>query len=1543
MVCVKSNRLIESLSRSFYLFLFVLAGLTSTGASAATAWVDVTSGFSVSMTRPTLYNRTSDYVIYLTLTNTSSQPVDVPLRMLYTNVQPSRSGAFIKSPVTGTNTAGVPYLDLAAYVGTSLAAGASSSKIMVLISNAGRSTPQFVPVIEQQQTTGPADRDGDGVPDTTDVFPDDPTEWADLDGDGIGDNADLDRDGDGISNAYETQVGTNPDDATSFPPDLDKDGIPDVVDSDRDGDGISNDNEVQAGTNPDDPASFPVDTDNDGIPDSLDDDIDGDGVINAQDKFPNDPAESSDLDLDGIGDNADIDRDGDGYTNDVDVFPNNGLEWLDLDMDGVGDNGDPDIDGDGVYNSLDAFPNDVSESLDTDGDGIGDNSDPDIDGDGVLNDADLYPTDKNESADSDGDGIPDNADTDRDGDGVPNDSDAYPDDASRSSLPIVTIDTPKTLTTVGSTPTTVTGTVDTTATSFTVNGVVVVPQNGQWTADVTLDEGLNTIVARMVDTDGIASTASIALSLDLTPPYMTIESHTDGQVVYTDKVSISGLVNDIVRGTIAENQATVSVNGVIAAVSNRSYLAENITLTEGDNIITVEGTDAVGNTATTSITIKYVVPVGQKLILSSGQNQSGEINSTLAAPLVIQVLDGANQPIVGKNVVFRVIQGSGVIGVGTALEGRSALVKTDANGQAKTTFKLGQRAGLGNHKVRARVVGYQDEIVFFASATPAIGDKMSVNSGNNQRAGIFQPLPAPFVVSVTDSGANVIEGARVRFDVISGGGKFQNGLDSIEITTDTDGRASAQLTLGGVTGLDAQTVTATLIDAPPGESITSGFSASGFIPGEPAKTSISGLVLDNQDNPLAGVTIRVDGTTRQAVADARGAFKIDQVPVGPVHLLIDGSTATAEGEYPTLSQNIVTVSGVDNPLAAPIYLVKLNTENSVYAGLEDVEITLAEVPGFKLEIAAGSVTFPDGSKEGNISVTTVNASKVPMAPPNGMQPQFIVTIQPAGAKFDPPAPLTLPNVDGHAPGAQVEMFSYDHDLEEFVAIGLGTVSKDGTLIKTNPGVGVIKAGWHCGAQPGGDGCCEGPGACNDYCSKPSGGRCDSGCEVDTEKPLQQQVPFNCQQETCGGSKDDPSDIPQDQPNDCIDEVCVGPPAPDDSETPTADCTECKGGSAQQITEHVQKRSQKPDDCVVLFCDGVDEPAPYEDAKNQIPNNCQKELCDGSSKPDDSDDPDEECKSCQGGELLPDTNKERPASQQTQGDCKVLMCDDTSKPLLSDKPNTLPEDYCKTCSDTGVVADTSKDGTPLPNDKCKECNNGGIDEVELASISGEKSASFPGAISSKVQAVASKIGLTLDNPTFKLTGTIGECCDAATGKKPLGSKYSVSGSATMSTGRKYLKVYPPTPDLKVAVGIDTFLATVLVEVEVGGGIYVSAELSFGGTIGMDANLCEDRVCVTAAGGVSFTPQFSGRVFANSCLETDSIFTSPTRFCSGASAEAGLVWEIFGGLEYNSCGTPALTGGLINKGVTGFVEVSAEIEVDGRKYTESLKLSVGPYFK
>ena len=974
------------------------------------------------------------------------------------------------------------------------------------------------PAGEAVDTNGCADSqkdtDADGVMDNLDQCPATPAGEA-VDTNGCGDSQ-KDTDADGVMDNLDQCPATPAGEA------VDTNGCADSQ-KDTDTDGITDNLDQCLAT----PAGAAVDangcadsqkdTDADGVTDNLDQcpatptnaavdangcadsqkDTDADGVADSLDQCPTTPANEA---VDATGCPVSTDDDNDGVLNANDQCPATEPNTP------VGADGcDPtqrDTDGDGILDINDAFPNDPSESNDLDGDGIGDNADTDRDGDGVPNATDLFPDNSSESTDLDNDGIGDNADTDRDGDGVPNEQDAFPDDVARSTLPTITIDTPTTLTTVGASPVHITGTVEGSPISLTVNSAPVAITNGAFQADVALEEGFNTITARMENAEGIVSTASISVSMDLTPPYLTIESHEDAQIVHTDSVTITGLVNDIVRGTIEDDQAVVTVNGVTASIANRSFMAQNVPLQTGNNTITVQGVDQVGNSGQYSISLTYQPLVGRYLEIVGGQNQSAAINSELAAPLSLKVLDDADQPVANKNVVFRVIQGSGQVGMNTPLEGQGYLATTDSNGIATTEFRLGQRAGTGNHKVRARVVGWEDEAIFYATATTALGNKLSVNTGNNQRGGIHQPLPAPFVVAVTDEGANVVHGARVRFDVSSGGGHFQNDTQSIEVLTDSDGRATAHMTLGAVTGLDKQRVTATLLDVQLDTEggtpiITSGFTASGFVPGDPGQTTISGVVLDNQDNPLPGVTVRVDHTTRQAVADAEGQFKIENVPVGPVHLIADGSTATVEGEFPALSYNIVTVSGVDNPLSAPIYMVKLNMETAKWAGAEDVVITLPEVPGFKLEIPAGSVTFPDDSTEGFVSVTAVNSSKVPMAPPNGMQPQFIVTIQPTGALFDAPAKLTLPNVDSHVPGAQVEMFSYDHDLEEFVAIGLGTVSKDGTTITTNPGVGVVKAGWHCGAQPNSSGACS-----SDDCSAGgaqcapggSGGDPDEDCE-----------------------------------------------------------------------------------------------------------------------------------------------------------------------------------------------------------------------------------------------------------------------------------------------------------------------------------------------------------------------------------------------------------------------------------------------------------------
>ena len=75
------------------------------------------------------------------------------------------------------------------------------------------------------------DCDDDGTTDDTDAFPIDATETSDMDGDGIVDNTDDDRDGDGLSNAWDAC----PDDSSGHR--HYGDGACDESDTDDDGDG----------------------------------------------------------------------------------------------------------------------------------------------------------------------------------------------------------------------------------------------------------------------------------------------------------------------------------------------------------------------------------------------------------------------------------------------------------------------------------------------------------------------------------------------------------------------------------------------------------------------------------------------------------------------------------------------------------------------------------------------------------------------------------------------------------------------------------------------------------------------------------------------------------------------------------------------------------------------------------------------------------------------------------------------------------------------------------------------------------------------------------------------------------------------------------------------------------------------------------------------------------------------------------------------------------------------------------------------------------
>jgi hypothetical protein len=165
------------------------------------------------------------------------------------------------------------------------------------------------------------------------------------------------------------------------------------------------------------------------------------------------------------------------------------------------------------------------------------------------------------------------------------------------------------------------------------------------------------------------------------------------------------------------------------------------------------------------------------------------------------------------------------------------------------------------------------------------------DSGDNQAGMVGQPLPYPLVVVATDSGHNRLAGVPVDFTVVEGGGNFA-GQPSVTVMTDEGGVARATFTLGPEAAIAGHSVVA---DTAGNSGPQVRFTATAEIPGDPAQTSVSGVVLDNTNNPVPGVTVSIVGTELAAQTTAQGRFFLRPAPVGVLHLHVDGATATLPG------------------------------------------------------------------------------------------------------------------------------------------------------------------------------------------------------------------------------------------------------------------------------------------------------------------------------------------------------------------------------------------------------------------------------------------------------------------------------------------------------------------------------------------------------------------------------------------------------------------------------------------------------------------------
>jgi hypothetical protein len=360
--------------------------------------------------------------------------------------------------------------------------------------------------------------------------------------------------------------------------------------------------------------------------------------------------------------------------------------------------------------------------------------------------------------------------------------------------------------------------------------------------------------------------------------------------------------------------------------------------------------------ATVNFTLTAVSENANGIAAVSGQDQTGAVGSTLAAPLVVQVTDPFGNPIADVTVTWTV-DGGGSVSAGTTTTG--------ADGTTSVQRTLGGTAG-AQHTF-AGVDGLAGSpVTFTATATAGAASGVTIVSGDGQTGPVSTELPNDLEVQVRDAGGNAVPGVAVAWVVGTGGGS----VTPTTSVTDANGRASAAWTLGSSPG--ANTVSAVVSGIGVvgfSATATAGAAARLQIQTQPSASAVSGVplarqpviqLLDAQGNQSkqGGVAVQVaiaagggtlSGTTTvQTDGNGRAAFS---------GLALTGSAGTRTLRFSATGFAAVTSQQISLGAAPTTITITSDAPDPSTAGAAvTVQYTVTSGAG----TPTGSVTVQDG-------------------------------------------------------------------------------------------------------------------------------------------------------------------------------------------------------------------------------------------------------------------------------------------------------------------------------------------------------------------------------------------------------------------------------------------------------------------------------------------------------------------------------------------------------------------------------------------------------
>ncbi|HEU5334335.1 MAG TPA: Ig-like domain-containing protein, partial [Terriglobales bacterium] len=116
-------------------------------------------------------------------------------------------------------------------------------------------------------------------------------------------------------------------------------------------------------------------------------------------------------------------------------------------------------------------------------------------------------------------------------------------------------------------------------------------------------EGVSQVSGTAMDKAGNSGQTTAFVSIDSTPPVISIASPASGSTMTSSLLTVSGSVSDAGSGI-----ASVACDGTVVSLNSGAFSC-NLTLSSGTNLVQVMATDVAGNSATTSLNVSYAAPV----------------------------------------------------------------------------------------------------------------------------------------------------------------------------------------------------------------------------------------------------------------------------------------------------------------------------------------------------------------------------------------------------------------------------------------------------------------------------------------------------------------------------------------------------------------------------------------------------------------------------------------------------------------------------------------------------------------------------------------------------------------------------------------------------------------------------------------------------------------------------------------------------------------------------------------------------------------------